>query len=66
MMDEAVEAIVAKTGRTAAEAREAMLRENPLGRAATPEEVADVAVLLAANGAMNGQAVHVDGGEYMA
>jgi NAD(P)-dependent dehydrogenase (short-subunit alcohol dehydrogenase family) len=66
MMEEAVEAIVAKTGRTAAQAREAMLRENPLGRAATPEEVADVAVLLAANGAINGQAVHVDGGEFMA
>jgi NAD(P)-dependent dehydrogenase (short-subunit alcohol dehydrogenase family) len=66
MMEEAVAAIVSKTGRSAAEAREAMLRDNPLGRAATPEEVADVAVLLAGNGAINGQAVHVDGGEFMA
>jgi NAD(P)-dependent dehydrogenase (short-subunit alcohol dehydrogenase family) len=66
MMDEAVAAIVAATGRTEAQAREAILRDNPLGRAATPEEVADVAVLLATNGAINGQALHVDGGEFMA
>ncbi|ABS28043.1 SDR family NAD(P)-dependent oxidoreductase [Anaeromyxobacter sp. Fw109-5] len=66
MMEEAASGIAASTGRTRAEAREAMLRDNPLGRAALPEEVADVAVLLASNGAITGQAIHVDGGEVMA
>ena len=66
MMEDAAQDLAAATGRTQAEAREAMLRENPLGRAALPEEVADVAVLLATNGAITGQAIHVDGGEVMA
>jgi NAD(P)-dependent dehydrogenase (short-subunit alcohol dehydrogenase family) len=66
MLDDAVAAIARATGRTEAEAREAMLRANPLGRASLPEEVAEVAVLLATNGAINGQSVHVDGGEVMA
>jgi NAD(P)-dependent dehydrogenase (short-subunit alcohol dehydrogenase family) len=66
MMDDAVEAIASATGRTEAEAREAILGSNPLGRAALPEEVADVAVLLARSGVITGQSVHVDGGEVMA
>ncbi|WP_242339118.1 MULTISPECIES: SDR family NAD(P)-dependent oxidoreductase [Anaeromyxobacter] len=66
MMQEAAHDVAIATGRSEAEAREAMLRENPLGRAALPEEVADVAVLLASNGAITGQAIHVDGGEVMA
>jgi meso-butanediol dehydrogenase / (S,S)-butanediol dehydrogenase / diacetyl reductase len=65
MLDEAVEAIAAATGRTEAEARESILRTNPLGRAALPEEVAAAAVFLAANAAVTGQAIHVDGGEVM-
>jgi meso-butanediol dehydrogenase / (S,S)-butanediol dehydrogenase / diacetyl reductase len=66
MMDDAVDAVSAATGRTEAEAREAILRSNPLGRAALPEEVAAAAVLLATNGAITGQSIHVDGGEVMA
>jgi NAD(P)-dependent dehydrogenase (short-subunit alcohol dehydrogenase family) len=66
MMDEAAQAISLATGCSDAEARATMLRDNPLGRASTPEEVADVAVLVATNGAINGQAIHVDGGEVMA
>jgi NAD(P)-dependent dehydrogenase (short-subunit alcohol dehydrogenase family) len=66
MMDEAVEAIVAATGRTETEVRVAMVKDNPLGRASLPEEVAELALLLVGNGAINGQAVHVDGGEVMA
>jgi len=66
MMDEAVEAISLGSGRPEAEVRAAMLKDNPLGRAALPEEVADVAVFLVRNGAITGQAVHVDGGEVMA
>jgi NAD(P)-dependent dehydrogenase (short-subunit alcohol dehydrogenase family) len=66
MMEDVVEAISAATGRSAAEAREAILRENPLGRAALPDEVAELAVFLARSPAVTGQAVHVDGGEVMA
>jgi NAD(P)-dependent dehydrogenase (short-subunit alcohol dehydrogenase family) len=65
MMEEAVEAITLSTGWTAAEARELMLRSNPLGRAALPEEVAEAAVFLARSPAVTGQSIHVDGGELM-
>jgi NAD(P)-dependent dehydrogenase (short-subunit alcohol dehydrogenase family) len=66
MLDDAVEAVALHTQRTEAEARRALLRGNPLGRAALPEEVADLAVFLAASPVVTGQAVHVDGGEVMA
>jgi NAD(P)-dependent dehydrogenase (short-subunit alcohol dehydrogenase family) len=66
MMDEAVESVALHTQRSEAEARQAILRSNPMGRAALPEEVADVAVLLAASPVMTGQSIHVDGGEVMA
>jgi len=65
MMDEAVEAISSATGRTPAQALEAILASNPIGRAALPEEVADVVVHLARSPVITGQAVHVDGGEVM-
>jgi meso-butanediol dehydrogenase/(S,S)-butanediol dehydrogenase/diacetyl reductase len=65
MLDEAVEAISSATGRTPAQAREAILAANPIGRAALPDEVADVAVYLACSPVVTGQAVHVDGGEVM-
>jgi NAD(P)-dependent dehydrogenase (short-subunit alcohol dehydrogenase family) len=65
MMDDAVQAISAATGRTEAQAREVILADNPIGRAALPEEVADVAVWLARSPIVTGQAVHVDGGEVM-
>jgi NAD(P)-dependent dehydrogenase (short-subunit alcohol dehydrogenase family) len=66
MMDASVEAVSLATGRSEAEAREAMLSSNPLGRAVLPEEVAEVAVLLASSAAVTGQAYGVDGGELMA
>jgi meso-butanediol dehydrogenase / (S,S)-butanediol dehydrogenase / diacetyl reductase len=66
MLDEAVEAISLATGRSEGEARAAILRSNPLGRAAVPDEVAEAAVFLARNAAVTGQAIHVDGGEVMA
>jgi meso-butanediol dehydrogenase / (S,S)-butanediol dehydrogenase / diacetyl reductase len=66
MMDEALQAAVDATGRTLDQIREATLRPVPLGRAALPEEVAEVAVLLAANPAITGQAIQVDCGELMA
>jgi meso-butanediol dehydrogenase/(S,S)-butanediol dehydrogenase/diacetyl reductase len=66
MMEEAIQSIVDATGRTPEEAREICLRSNPRGRPATPEEVAQAVVLLATNPAINGQTLHVDGGEFMA
>ena len=66
MMDDAVEQVALHTQRTEAEARKAILRGNPTGGAALPEEVADVAVLLAASPIVTGQSIHVDGGEVMA
>jgi meso-butanediol dehydrogenase / (S,S)-butanediol dehydrogenase / diacetyl reductase len=65
MMEESVDAVAAATGRTESEVREVILRANPLGRAALPEEVAEVAVLLATNAAITGAAINVDGGELM-
>ncbi len=64
-MDDAVAAVSAATGRSPAQAREAILADNPVGRAALPDEVADVAVWLACSPIVTGQAVHVDGGEVM-
>ena len=66
MMDDAVASVALHTQRTEAEARKAILRSNPMGRAALPDEVADVAVLLAVSPIITGQAIDVDGGEVMA
>jgi NAD(P)-dependent dehydrogenase (short-subunit alcohol dehydrogenase family) len=60
-----VEAVALHTQRTEEEARKAMLRSTPLGRAALPEEVAELVVWLARSPAVTGQAIHVDGGEVM-
>jgi 3-oxoacyl-[acyl-carrier protein] reductase len=37
----------------------------PVGRFGTPDEVAEVAILLASNGYMTGQTINVNGGWYM-
>ena len=57
--------IVAKTGRTEAEARAELARHNPQKRLVRPEEVAEAVLMLCAPGAsaINGQAIAVDGGE---
>lgn len=59
--------VVAKTGRSADEARAAFVRSNPQGRLVAPEEVADAVAWLCADGAgaVTGQAVSVSGGEVM-
>ncbi|WGS18200.1 MULTISPECIES: SDR family NAD(P)-dependent oxidoreductase [unclassified Bradyrhizobium] len=59
--------IVAKTGRSEAEARAALAKVNPMQRLVTPEEVADAILWLASEGAssINGQAVAVAGGEVL-
>ncbi|MBD2099569.1 SDR family oxidoreductase [Leptolyngbya sp. FACHB-261] len=38
----------------------------PIGRFGTPEEVAEVAVMLACNGYITGQTINVNGGLYLA
>ena len=60
--------IVEKTGRSAADAREALERMSPQNRLITPEEVAALALFLASPDAhgINGQALSVDGGELVA
>jgi NAD(P)-dependent dehydrogenase (short-subunit alcohol dehydrogenase family) len=59
-----VERIVARTGRSADEAEEAIAAMTPLGRLLEPEEVAYAVTFLAAPeaGAINGQAIVLDGG----
>ncbi|MBV9924406.1 MAG: SDR family oxidoreductase [Acidobacteria bacterium] len=67
MTARAVENIQAKTGRTAADALEAIKRMSPQQRLVTPEEVAALALLLASDDGrgITGQAINVDGGTVM-
>lgn len=68
LVREALAAIVAKTGRTEAEALAEMTSGNPQRRLILPDEVADTVAWLASPGAasINGQAIPVAGGEVMA
>lgn len=61
----AVDNIVAKTGRTAEQARAELAKANPQGRLVQPTEVADTVAWLVNAAAVNGQAIAVDGGETM-
>jgi 3-hydroxybutyrate dehydrogenase len=67
MTTRGVENITQKTGRSAEEALETLRKMSPQNRLVTAEEVAAVALLLAseAGGAINGQAINVDGGTVM-
>jgi NAD(P)-dependent dehydrogenase (short-subunit alcohol dehydrogenase family) len=62
MTDATVAGIVAATGRTEAEARRALERRQAIGRLITPDEVAEAVWLCVVDGAVNGQAITVDGG----
>lgn len=64
MLAASVVGIAAKTGRPAADARDALARTNPHGRLITPEEVAQTVLWLCAPAArsVNGQAIAVAGG----
>lgn len=64
----AIARIMETTGRTEAEAEQALADRTPLGRLLDPGEVADAVVFLAseAAGAITGQAVVVDGGALQA
>jgi NAD(P)-dependent dehydrogenase (short-subunit alcohol dehydrogenase family) len=63
-----VETIVAKTGRSADEARAELAKTNPMGRLIQPEEVASAVLYLCRDdaAAVTGQAIVVAGGEVMA
>ena len=64
MTSRGIENIVDKTGKSADEALKAIKESSPQNRLITPEEVAEVAVLLASQEGwgINGQAINVDGG----
>jgi len=64
MTTRGIENITAKTGRSAAEGLAAIKRMSPQNRLITVEEVAALALLLAADdgSGINGQAINVDGG----
>jgi len=64
MTARSIENIVARTGRSAADAQAALVANSPLGRLLEPEEVADAVVYLAspAAAAITGQALVIDGG----
>lgn len=67
LLEDAIDTIVAKTGRSAAQARAELAKANPQGRLIRPQEVADTVLWLALPGAsaITGQAVAVAGGEVM-
>jgi 3-hydroxybutyrate dehydrogenase len=59
----AVDTLVAKTGRSPEQALAEFTGSNPQGRLVQPDEVADTVAWLVGNGAINGQAIPVCGGE---
>jgi NAD(P)-dependent dehydrogenase (short-subunit alcohol dehydrogenase family) len=67
LLDKAVETIVAKTGRSAEQARASLVASNPQGRLVTADEVAATVVWLTSEGAgsINGQAIAIAGGEVL-
>ena len=67
MTTRGVENITKKTGRSAAEAMAALRKMSPQDRLVTAEEVAALALLLVSEegGAINGQAINVDGGSVL-
>lgn len=65
MVRSAIENIVAKTGKTATQARETLADRNPQKQLVQPEEIAQTVLWLCGPGstAINGQAIAIDGGE---
>jgi len=65
MFSHALEAVVQRTGRSAEQAREAVLASNPMGRPVRPEEVAALVLYLSSPEAagLTGAALPVDCGE---
>ena len=67
LTDRTIANITTRTRMSAADARAVLERESPQNRLITPEEVAHVALMLAADNArgITGQAINVDGGQVM-
>jgi len=67
LLHESIANVVAKTGRSAEEARAQFAAGNPQGRIVQPAEVADAVAWLCSEGAasVTGQALSVSGGEVM-
>jgi NAD(P)-dependent dehydrogenase (short-subunit alcohol dehydrogenase family) len=67
LVKRSVATIVAKTGRSAEDARAELAKTNPMGRLVTPEEVASAVAFCCLPGAaaVTGQAIVVAGGEVM-
>lgn len=65
LLEQALRNIAAKTGRTEADARDALAASNPQGRIIAPQEVADTVLWLCgdATASITGQAISVSGGE---
>ncbi len=65
LIDNALNAVSAKTGRSRDEALREFVKANPMGRLVDPSEVAATALWLASDSAasVNGQAIVIDGGE---
>jgi NAD(P)-dependent dehydrogenase (short-subunit alcohol dehydrogenase family) len=62
MTEATIQGIVASTGRSSEQARQALERKQPIGRLITPGEVADAVWFCIGNGALTGQGINVDGG----
>ena len=67
LIERAIDAIVAKTGKSRDAAIAELIKSNPQGKLVTPHEVADAVLWLVSPGAssINGQAIVVAGGEVM-
>ncbi|HML07925.1 MAG TPA: SDR family NAD(P)-dependent oxidoreductase [Xanthobacteraceae bacterium] len=67
MVSAAVANIIAKTGRSAEEAKAELVRRNPQGRLVQPQEVANAVLWLCLPGSesITGQAISISGGEVM-
>lgn len=67
IIQESIDRVVAKTGRTADQARAEFVKSNPQGRLVQPAEVADTVAWLCGPGAaaVTGQSISVSGGEVM-
>ena len=65
LVDNALDNIVKKTGRSREDALAEFVKENPMGRLIDPAEVAGAALWLASDEAasVSGQAIVIDGGE---
>jgi 3-hydroxybutyrate dehydrogenase len=67
MVEETVQNIIQKTGRSREEAVGSLVKDVPMGRMVTPEEVAALVVFVASNqaAAITGQGLNIDGGSVM-